>query len=292
MVSGPSTSPRVAARASALLVALAFAIAVGGCRSSRLLHTEKKSGVEPFGFQVEVGQSKYQIEAYLARTDEPGPRPALLVLNGGQGDARRCVDANHGLTALGMQVACVSIPGYGRSSGPGRFVGPQAVAAARKALDLLAARSDVDPKRLGVWGLDDGAVAAGLLMDVDPRPRAVVLQSGAYDMLKLWPEAPISTKLSILRQVWPSNRVLKERSVMAHLPPRLDCSVLILHGEKDKKMPVDQAERLAEALRARGAKVQTDYFPKAPHQLGKRANSRVAEFLRGTLLVGETPAAS
>jgi len=157
---------------------------------------------------------------------------------------------------------------------------------------LLAARKDVDPKRLAVWGLSDGAVAAGLLMDVDSRPRAVVLQSGAYDMLSLWPEARWTTKLSILRQVWPSRRVLKERSVIDHLPPRLECSVLILHGERDRSMPVDQAERLAQALKERGASVEAFYFPQAPHQLGQRAAPRVAEFLRNTLLNGRSQASS
>jgi len=276
-----------------VLASFALAVALCGCRTAPVAKPgEKITNVEPFGFQVAVGKSQFQIDGYLARTAAPGPRPALLVLNAGGGDARRCVEANRSLTELGIHLACVSIPGYGRSSGPARFVGRQAVAAARRALDLLAARKDVDPKRLAVWGLSDGAVAAGLLMDVDSRPRAVVLQSGAYDMLSLWPEARWTTKLSILRQVWPSRRVLKERSVIDHLPPRLECSVLILHGERDRSMPVDQAQRLAQALKQRGANVEAFYFPQAPHQLGKRAEPRVAEFLRNTLLNGRSQASS
>jgi dienelactone hydrolase len=274
----------VIAQAASAVLSLTIAIGLGACKAAGLNGPPKRKNVVPFTFQISVGASQYQIEAYLARSSEPGRLPALLVLNAGEGDAQRCVEGSGGLTALGMHVACVSIPGYGRSSGPGRFVGPQAVVAARRALDLLAAREDVDPRRLGVWGLSDGAVAAGLLMDTDRRPRAIVLQSGAYDMMSLWPEAPWRTKLTILRQVWPSRRVLKERSVIAHLPPRLDVSVLILHGVRDRAMPLDQAERLAEALRARGAKVETYYFPKAPHHLGKRAEERVADFLRDTLL--------
>lgn len=49
-------------------------------------------------------------------------------------------------------------------------------------------------------------------------------------------------------------------------------------------MPVDQAQRLVRALKERGARVQAFYFARAPHQLGKRAEPRVAEFLRDTLL--------
>jgi dipeptidyl aminopeptidase/acylaminoacyl peptidase len=208
----------------------------------------------------------------------------LLVLNGGEDNARHCVAANEDLVAMGLQVACINIPGYGRSSGPSRFVGPQAVAAARRALDLLAKRGDVDPQRLAVWGLGNGAVAAGLLMDYDSRPRALILQSGAYDLLKLWPQATLRTKLSILREVWPSRRVLAERSVIEHLPRRVDCTVLILHGDRDRATPVSQAVRLATALRQRGARVETRYFPRASHELGRRVDPDLRAFLRENLL--------
>ena len=134
-------------------------------------------------------------------------------------------------------------------------------------------------------------VAAGLLMDYDSRPRALILESGCYDPLTLWPEAPLRTKLSILREVWPSKRILKERSVIAHLPPKLDLSVLIMHGQQDNRMPVKQAVTLANALRERGAKVETCYFPTASHDLGKRVEPELRAFLRDNLL-GTTSAAA
>jgi dipeptidyl aminopeptidase/acylaminoacyl peptidase len=248
--------------------------------------------VQPFTFQITSGSNQYQIEGFIARPDKPGRLPALLVLNGERGNARQCIDNTRRFTTIGLEVACISIPGYGKSSGPSRFVGPQSVEAARHALDLLAARPDVDPHRLAVWGMADGAVAAGLLMDSDSRPRAVILQSGAYDMVKLWPEAPLGTKLRILRQVWPSRRLLKERSVVANLPRKLRCSVLILHGERDRKMPVRQAERLAKALEQRGAHVETHYFPEGSHELGATVDEPLAAFLRDHLVETNQRAAS
>jgi len=257
---------------------------LAACQTGNAMLTVGNAAVEPFNFQVAEGQDQFHIEGYLARSIEPGPRPALLVLNPKGGNARRCIQSSAHLTALGVQVACISIPGYGASSGPSRFLGPQAVAAARRALDLLEARSDVDPTRLGIWGLSTGAVVAGLVMDSDPRPRAVVLQSGAYDMVTFWPQAPLLTKLQILHEVWPSRRVLKERSVMAHLPDRLDCSVLILHGEKDKHIPVRQAKSLEQALRERGARVETIYFPEARDSLGWQVEQPLEVFLRENLI--------
>jgi dipeptidyl aminopeptidase/acylaminoacyl peptidase len=262
-------------------------MAVAACRHP-VRQSPPQITIRPFGFQITSGENRYQIEGYLASDDENrGRLPALLVLNGNGGDARQCIARVGQFTTLGIRVVCISLPGFGKSSGPSRFVGPQSVEAARHGLDLVASRADVNPSRLAVWGIGDGAAAAGLLMDSDPRARAVILQSGAYDMLKLWPEAPIGTKLSILRQVWPSKRLLKERSVIENLPCKLKCHVLILHGERDHKTPVKQAEQLANALKQHGAQVETRIFPNGTHQLGDRVDTVLRNFLRANLALNQ-----
>ncbi len=278
-------------RAGLALALLATVAMFAACRMPGKSITARYKNVEPFNFDIALGPKNFHIEGYLTRSEIPGKLPGLLVLNDGGGSVEQCVQMSQHVTTMGIQIACVDIPGYGGSSGPSRFVGRPSVAAARRGLDLLVTRPDVDATRLGVWGLGHGAVAAGLLMDSDSRPHTLILQSGAYDMLTLWPEAPLRTKLSILREVWPSKRALKQRSVIENLPPRLDCSVLIMHGERDNRMPVKQAVKLADALRARGARVSTCYFPKASHDLGKRVEPELRAFLRDNL-IGVTRAAA
>jgi dipeptidyl aminopeptidase/acylaminoacyl peptidase len=281
-----------------LMGTIALAIALPGCRkkpnpsdvpsvprTAQAKPPPKRSVVQPFNFEIALGPNHYQIEGYVVKSPDAGKLPAVLVLNGDEGDAHQCVKKNGDLaTILGIQVACVSIPGYGKSSGPSRLVGPQAVEAARHAFDLLAERDDVDPNRMAVWGVADGAVAAGLLMDYDKRPKSLILQSGAYDMVKLWPEAPLRTKLKMLHEVWPSKRVLKERSVIENLPSKLDCNVLIMHGESDQRTPLRQAVKLADELRARGAHVSTAYFPNGSHDIAKQAKLPAQNFLRDTIV--------
>jgi dipeptidyl aminopeptidase/acylaminoacyl peptidase len=288
-----SRSPQRAVTISGLLcvAAIVSATALGACHIPGKSIASNYKNVDQFNFDVAQGPKNYHIEGYLTRSAELGKRPGLLVLNGGEGNEDQCVKMSQDIAAMGIQVACVSIPGYGNSSGPSRFVGQPSVLASRKALDLLAGRIDVDSTRLAVWGLGHGAVAAGLLMDYDSRPRALILESGCYDPQSLFWEAPLRTRLSILREVWPSKRILKERSVIAHLPAKLDVSVLIMHGEQDNRMPVGQAVKLADELRAHGAKVETFYFPRASHDLGKRVEPELRAFLRDNLL-GTTSAAA
>ncbi len=297
----PSPSPYLSAETFAApmrrlarlsIVAIALAVSMLACRIPGKSIESNYKNVDQFNFDVAMGPRNYHIEGYLTRSAENGRRPGLLVLNGGEGSVDRCVKMSQGIAAMGIQVACVNIPGYGSSSGPSRFVGQPSVLASRRALDILAGRTDVDSTRLAVWGLGHGAVAAGLLMDYDSRPRALILESGCYDPVTLWPRAPLRTKLSILREVWPSKRILKERSVIANLPPKLGCSVLIMHGERDNRVPVEQAVKLADALRVRGAKVSTRYFPQASHDLGKRVEPELRAFLRDNLLDTNRAAAS
>lgn len=260
------------------------AFAVGGCRR-RASAPLASATIKPFKFDVALGAHRYLIDGYVALSPKGGRLPAVLILNAGQGDAKQCVATHGGLgVELGVQVACVSLPGYGHSSGPDRLVGPQAVATGRQAFDLLAARSDVDPNRIAVWGIGEGAVAAGLFMDDDPRVRNVILQSGAYDMLKLWPKASLANKLRMLHQVWPSRRILRERSVIEHLRKQMHCNVLIIHGAKDRQAPIAQAVRLGNELKSRGANVSEHVLSAGNHDLGKSALGPATDFLRETLL--------
>src|SRR5258708_30572328 len=149
------------------LIITVLAIAISACRIPGKSIDSNYKNVSQFNFDVAVGAQQYHIEGYLTDTGEQGRRPAMLVLNGEPGSVDRCVAMTQNVAAMGIQVALVNIPAYGGSSGPSRFVGQPSVLASRRALDLLAARTDVDTTRLAVWVLGHGAVSASPLVDFD-----------------------------------------------------------------------------------------------------------------------------
>jgi dienelactone hydrolase len=110
------------------------------------------------------------VEGLLAVSRRSGPRPAVVFLTGSGGLmtdlAPSVIDfANRGGVGLSIQQ-----PADASTWAP-------YVENVRRALDLLAARSDVDPKRLGIAGLSLGAETAAIVAGVDPRPRAIALMS-------------------------------------------------------------------------------------------------------------------
>ncbi|MFZ0245991.1 MAG: hypothetical protein WAL68_09970, partial [Candidatus Binatus sp.] len=120
------------------IVAIALATSMLACHIPGKSIESNYKNVDQFNFDVAMGPKNYHIEGYLTRSAEPGRRPGLLVLNGGEGNVDRCVKMSQGIAAMGIHVACVNIPGYGKSSGPSRFVGQPSVLASRRALDMLA----------------------------------------------------------------------------------------------------------------------------------------------------------
>ena len=143
------------------------------------------------------------VTAYFFQPLGPGPHPAMVVLHewnagstvGAFKLARAIVSAN--VAALVM-VEPYSLnrkprgPQYAGqdteilSGNVPHMVGAlrQAVLDARRGLDYLARRPDVDPTRLGISGINLGGILSGLTAGVDPRIKLAITIVGGADFAK------------------------------------------------------------------------------------------------------------
>src|SRR5882757_902952 len=94
--------------------AIALAIALPGCRkqptppdvpsvprtSQAAAPKPKPAVVQQFNYEIALGPNHYQIEGYVVKSPEAGRLPAVLVLNGDEGDAHQCVVKNGDLAAI------------------------------------------------------------------------------------------------------------------------------------------------------------------------------------------------
>ena len=250
----------------------AAADATGRHSAPLIMHT--LLGAEPPEVHVEL----------LSRTDEPskhveifwtqpkgtGPWPLVVFLHGHQDGSttpggKAFVDygvledaATRGYVGVG-----VSQPGYGHSEGPPDFMGAFTQRAVEQVIERFRAQSFVRKDRVALEGISRGAIVAGLVATRDPRIRAMVLISGAYDLPALFgpnpgPRPPsLSSRMvdeirsDIMQETDGSAGALRDRSVLA-AASRIRTPALIVNGAKDDRTDPEQARALARTIQANG----------------------------------------
>ncbi len=170
------------------------------------------------------------------------------------------------LSDLGFTVVIAYPPGTGRSDGPADFAGPASQAAAKAALDTLAAQPGVDPARLAAWGTGTGGTLALLLAETRAGLRAVVAQSAHVDPWASFRALAPGARARFVAEAGRDSAAWRARSPLAS-EAKLAVPVLLLHGEKDAVAPADPVHALAVALRARSVPMDELFDRTAGHAL-------------------------
>jgi dienelactone hydrolase len=125
-------------------------------------------GLFDFSFR---GANGRRLSAYLLEPRPRARRPAVVLLHGSGGTRADMLVPAGQLAQRGAIALTVSMPNDVASYRP-------LVVDARRALDALVARREVDPKRIAVIGYSLGAQTAAILTGVDRRPSAVAIMAG------------------------------------------------------------------------------------------------------------------
>jgi dipeptidyl aminopeptidase/acylaminoacyl peptidase len=168
--------------------------------------------------------------------------------------------ASRGYMVLSVNYRCGI--GYGRAFREAKHRGPRGaseyqdvVAAGR----YLKARSDVDGKKIGLWGGSYGGflTAMGLAHDSDLFAAGVDLH-GVHDWGRRVSSAPGATNdlVKLARESSPINAVEKWKS-----------PVLLMHGDDDRNVAFSQTVELVRKLRERNVVFEELVFPDEVHDL-------------------------
>ena len=186
-----------------------------------------------------------------------GRRPAVLLLHGADGTTRRA-QYQFAASALSGQGYTVLFPHYFELTGERRAsygeIGskyPVWLGLLRRLVGQMWGDPAIDPSRLAVVGISLGGALALSLAAREPGIGAVISYCGfkPADLDQTSSRAP----------------------------------TLLLHGQADRVVPVDNAAAIEAALRARGATVETQIFPGEGHLFSQGAQltaaARSAAFL-------------
>lgn len=179
-------------------------------------------------------------------------RAAVVIAHGVHGDRATMLAEIRLLSAAGFGVLAFDWPGLGASEGPIRW-GPEAKEALCAAIDWLAAKPQIDPRRIGGLGFSIGGFVMAQVAAKDARLRAVVIESaatefdtyirinyGKWGVLSRWPARWALRDSGLLT---PDNSTLP---VAGEISPR---PLFIIGQTADPVVPASMVEELAAAAR-------------------------------------------
>jgi len=133
-------------------------------------------------------------------------------------------------------------------------------------IDALVERGLADPSRLGIMGRSYGGYMTGWIITQTDRFRAASLGAGMSDLVSFYGQTDIPgyTEFYLGDVPWKALELYNARSPIVHAA-NLRTPTLILHGEKDFRVPVPQAEELYAALKRNGVPAQLIIYPRQGH---------------------------
>ena len=242
----------------------------------------KRVGVEN-GERIELTSADgtklvgWYLEAVKVGGHPSQPAPALLWFYGNGENVAAIWPVVREFQPPGTAVLVVDYPGYGGSAG--RTTEAGLYAAADAAYAFLAARRDVDPRLIYVYGRSLGSAVATHTAAHHPTA-ALILESPftsagamARHLYSLFPRFVVTLGLDNLTNI-----------------RRIHCPTLVFHGDADRLVPPGMG---LEVARAAGGPVEVVLIHGAGHNetytIGGRAyRDKMWEFVAGTAAVGRS----
>ena len=270
-----------------------FLLAILNCRAQSDLAKEIVSRIEKetcATLQSGTKVCKYDykdngkaVEAISFRPAGDGLFPGVVMIPGFGGTARDLVPLGVRMANSGFAAISVSQLGFGTSDGPPDFVGPKTINAIVTGYRKLQKEAYVDPKRMGIYGYSRGGMAASLLAVELDDLKAAVLGAGIYDLRKFYDDTPLpGARKNVIAETGLNPEAIRVRSSILQME-KLKCPVLIMHGGKDERVPVNQAYMLRDRLTKLNKDFEFKIFPESGHSIGQPAGDLAIDFLKRKL---------
>ena len=287
---------RVSVAAAVLLLTAAVAACGGdeaadegpfGYDASRPLATADR-GVVDDDYPIAVHDVSYAagedtVDAFLAVPPGTARRPAVVYVHGAGSTRDSMIGPALWLAARGAVTLAITAPSSGAEPPAAtggldrlrwqRSLEIRDVVAVRRAVDLLTARADVDPDRVGFVGWSAGARAGAILSGVEPRIHSLVLVSGGSAPVSEFVEA---APAELRPQVEETMSSIDPLRYIAKARPG---SLLLQDGRRDSVIPRTALQALIDAA-PKGTKV---LWYDAEHALGPVAYREHMDWLEEQL---------
>lgn len=216
------------------------------CRNAALPH------LDPPGVRVEIPYEGTRLFGNL-RKPAGASQPPVVVMCMGLDSAKEEMDAYESIfLARGMATLAFDGPGQGEGEYELPIRGDYEVVV-RSVVDWVDSRSDIDPSRIGLWGVSLGGYYAPRAAAFEKRVKACIALSGPYDWAALWPQLNALTREAFRVRAkcatLEAARSYGASLTLAGAASNITCPLYLVAGKLDRIVPWQDAEKLAREAR-------------------------------------------
>ncbi len=225
------------------------------------------------GKRVTIPADGVTLSGILYGPDDPERQdPAIIVLHGWlepeeNGAEMVSIVAWH-LAREGYVGLALSMRGWPDTGGRDDCGGKQPFDVVR-AVEWLSRQPGVNPGRIGLLGFSQGGQVALLAAGLTPKIKAVVAFFPVTD-LERWGQ---TTQTPEIKGAYIPQVCAKDLGLKAKSPITAACAIhaptLLIHGEEDTRVPMDQSLEMAKAMLDCGKTVQLQLVKEGKHMLEK-----------------------
>lgn len=230
-----------------------------------------------------------RVPAYLVVPEGKGPFPAVILMHGAPGTRARVLPRGITLAKSGAVALMIDAP-FSRSGGGDavtfterdRDQQIQLIVDLRRAVDLLAARPDVDAKRIAYVGRSYGGAMGGLLAGVETRIKTYVLAVGDGGLVAHFTgeddlDGPLQGLSEERRKRWLA--AMEPIEPIRFVGKAAPAALFFQAARQDELVPPADAKRFQEA----GSEPKTVKWYDSGHLLNDEASRDELEWLRGQI---------
>ena len=204
--------------------------------------------LDPPGEYVRIPYQGKSLAAVL-RKPRGVTRPPVVVMAMGLDSAKEEMLAyQETFLARGLATLTFDGPGQGEAEYDFPIRGDYEIAV-KAVIDWLEVRTDVDPARIGLWGVSLGGYYAPRACAFDKRIEACIALAGPYDWLGIWDKLPELTRTAFRVRSHAHDEIAAKQNAatlsLQGVADKIECPIFIVSGRLDRIVPPEDAERLA-----------------------------------------------
>jgi 2,6-dihydroxypseudooxynicotine hydrolase len=178
-------------------------------------------------------------------------RPPVVVMCMGLDSAKEEMDTNESVfLARGLATLAFDGPGQGEGEYDYAIRGDYE-APVKAVVDFLESRGDLDPARVGLWGVSLGGYYAPRAAAYEKRIKACIALSGPFDWQGIYDALPPLTRDTFrVRSKSGTDAEARSRAAqltLAEAARRITCPLFVMAGKQDRIVPWQEGEKLAAA---------------------------------------------